>query len=245
MPGARSCVASSAMGRSTAGSRARAPWRPTSHPRTPQPACGWRSAKGLLAGITTVHDWAHNVLSSDDADANVTVHRELGLRAHWTYGAPSGSPLLSADQMKAHAAKVGKECDEPMDFDDIRRIRDECGPRRRRPAQRRASTCADRRASRPEVYRLEFAHGARAGPAHRDALCRHAPGGRAHPPGPGPRRRRPARRRRAAGPLHLAARPRSRRRCARHGVPISISPMVRAAPGHGAARRSASCTRPA
>ena len=41
--------------------------------------------------------------------------RELGIRAHWTYGAPSGSPLLSADQMKAHAAKVGKEMDVLID----------------------------------------------------------------------------------------------------------------------------------
>ena len=57
-------------------------------------------SEGLLAGITTVHDWAHNVLSSEDADANLAVHRELGLRTHWSYGAPSASPLLTAEQME-------------------------------------------------------------------------------------------------------------------------------------------------
>jgi cytosine/adenosine deaminase-related metal-dependent hydrolase len=112
-------------------------------------------AEGLLAGITTVHDWAHNVLSSEDADANVGVLRELGVRAHWTYGAPSGSPLLSADQMKAHASKVGKEMDEPMDVDDIRRIRDDAVP----AGDGRLTVGVNVRGpsrSTPEVYRWEF-----------------------------------------------------------------------------------------
>lgn len=85
-------------------------------------------SEGLLSGITTVHDWAHNVLSSDDADANLAVHRELGLRAHWSYGAPSASPLLSAEQMQQVMRSVGKTGDEPMDFDDIERVRDEWVP---------------------------------------------------------------------------------------------------------------------
>lgn len=120
-------------------------------------AAGVRLAlsEGLLAGITTVHDWAHNVLSSADADANVAVLQELGLRAHWTYGAPSGSPLFSADQMKAHAARVGKEMDEPMDFEDIERIRDEAVP----AGDGRLTVGVNVRGpsrSTPEVYRLEF-----------------------------------------------------------------------------------------
>lgn len=112
-------------------------------------------AEGLLAGITTVHDWAHNVLSSADADANVAVHRELGLRTHWSYGAPSGSPLLSADQMQAHAARVGKEMDEPMDFGDIARIRDVAVP----AGDGRLSVGVNVRGpsrSTAEVYRHEF-----------------------------------------------------------------------------------------
>ena len=85
-------------------------------------------SEGLAAGITTVHDWAHNVLSSEDADANLAVHRELGLRTRWSYGAPSASPLLSAAQMQQAMSGVGKSGDEAMDFDDIERVRKEWVP---------------------------------------------------------------------------------------------------------------------
>jgi cytosine/adenosine deaminase-related metal-dependent hydrolase len=121
-------------------------------------AAGVRLAlsEGLLAGITTVHDWAHNVLSTDDADANLAVHRELGLRVRFSYGAPSASPHLSAEQMRAVMSAVGKATDEPMDFDDIERIRDTAtgasggllsvGVNVRGPSR-----------STPEVYRHELA----------------------------------------------------------------------------------------
>ena len=113
-------------------------------------------AEGLLAGITTVHDWAHNVLSSDDADANLGVHAELGLRSHWSYGAPSASPHLSAEQMEAFMASVGKRTDEPMDFDDIERVQRDWLPR----GDARLSVGVNVRGpsrSTPEVYRREFA----------------------------------------------------------------------------------------
>lgn len=113
-------------------------------------------AEGLRAGVTTVHDWAHNVLSPADADANLGVHAELGIRSHWSYGAPSASPLLSAEQMAQVMSSVGKSGDEPMDFEDIERIRDEW------PAQREGLLSVGVNVRGPsrstaEVYRFEFA----------------------------------------------------------------------------------------
>jgi cytosine/adenosine deaminase-related metal-dependent hydrolase len=113
-------------------------------------------AECLRAGITTVHDWAHNVLSADDADANVDVHLQLGLRTHFSYGAPSTSPLLSAEQMRQVMATVGKDTDEPMDFADIERVRDRWLPE----GDGRLSVGVNVRGpsrSTPEVYRFEFA----------------------------------------------------------------------------------------
>jgi cytosine/adenosine deaminase-related metal-dependent hydrolase len=57
--------------------------------------------------------------------------------------------------MKAHASKVGKEMDEPMDFDDIRRIRDVAVP----AGDGRLTVGVNVRGpsrSTPEVYRLEL-----------------------------------------------------------------------------------------
>lgn len=44
------------------------------------------------SGITTVHDWAHNVRSPDHARAALRAHREGGLRARYSYGTPEGHP---------------------------------------------------------------------------------------------------------------------------------------------------------
>lgn len=112
-------------------------------------------SEALSAGITTVHDWAHNVLSSEDADANLEVHRELGLRTHWSYGAPSASPYLNAEQMAAFMASVGKATDQAMDFDDIERVQREWLPR----GDDRLTVGVNVRGpsrSTPEVYRAEF-----------------------------------------------------------------------------------------
>ncbi len=86
------------------------------------------ATEGLLAGITTVHDWAHNVLSREDADADLDALRALGIRARFSYGAPSASPLMNMEQMRAVMAQVGVSPDEPMDFAEIGRIRDDWEP---------------------------------------------------------------------------------------------------------------------
>ncbi len=50
-------------------------------------------AEGIGAGITTVHDWSHNVRSPDFADASVRALREAGVRGRFSYGWPQRGPL--------------------------------------------------------------------------------------------------------------------------------------------------------
>jgi cytosine/adenosine deaminase-related metal-dependent hydrolase len=44
----------------------------------------------LNTGITTVHDWAHNLRSPAHADQNLRAHKEIGLRGRFSYGTPQG-----------------------------------------------------------------------------------------------------------------------------------------------------------
>lgn len=62
----------------------------------------------LNTGITTVHDWSHNLRSPDHADANLRAHREIGLRGRFSYGTPQGHPGTSL-----------------VDLDDIARVKRE------------------------------------------------------------------------------------------------------------------------
>ena len=43
-------------------------------------------AEALFSGITTVHNWSHNLLEPAFADAELRVHREMGARARFSYG---------------------------------------------------------------------------------------------------------------------------------------------------------------
>lgn len=49
----------------------------------------------LNTGVTTVHDWSHNLRSPEHADANLEAHREIGLRGRFSYGTPQGHPGTS------------------------------------------------------------------------------------------------------------------------------------------------------
>lgn len=51
--------------------------------------------EALNAGFTTVHDWAHNISTREHADETVRAHRDVPLRARFSYGAPH---WLRADQ---------------------------------------------------------------------------------------------------------------------------------------------------
>jgi cytosine/adenosine deaminase-related metal-dependent hydrolase len=47
----------------------------------------------LHHGITTVHDWAHNIRSPEHADGNLRAHEAIGLRGRFSYGVPQGHPV--------------------------------------------------------------------------------------------------------------------------------------------------------
>ena len=47
-------------------------------------------AEGLLSGITTVHDWSHNTVSPQHADAELQALRDIGIRARFSYGTGQG-----------------------------------------------------------------------------------------------------------------------------------------------------------
>jgi cytosine/adenosine deaminase-related metal-dependent hydrolase len=49
-------------------------------------------AEAISSGITTVHDWCHNVRGAGYAEAGVRALAEAGLRARFSYGVPAGHP---------------------------------------------------------------------------------------------------------------------------------------------------------
>ncbi len=63
------------------------------------------AAEALHSGITTVHDWCHNIRSPDYAAANLRALREAGIRARFSYGAAQG--------------QAG---DQPIDLTDLARL---------------------------------------------------------------------------------------------------------------------------
>ena len=85
-------------------------------------------AEGISAGVTTVHDWSHNIMCYEDAEANVAVHRELGTRVHFSYSAPSAHPSMPMEKMREILAKGGVLPDAVMDFGNPRRIVEEWVP---------------------------------------------------------------------------------------------------------------------
>jgi len=81
-----------------------------------QPEDSYRSvrlglAEALSAGVTTVHNWAHNVRSSAHADAELRAMRDSGLRGRFAYGSPQGMPN-----------------EQPMDIADLARVKHEWMP---------------------------------------------------------------------------------------------------------------------
>jgi 5-methylthioadenosine/S-adenosylhomocysteine deaminase len=66
------------------------------------------AADALTNGITTVHDWAHNIRGPAYADADLRALVRAGLRGRFSYGAPQGHPA-----------------DQPIDLDDLRRVQRE------------------------------------------------------------------------------------------------------------------------
>src|SRR5262249_36122598 len=68
-------------------------------------------AEALSAGVTTVHNWAHNVRSPQHADAELAAMRDAGIRGRFAYGPAQGMPD-----------------DQPMDMADVARVKREWLP---------------------------------------------------------------------------------------------------------------------
>jgi 5-methylthioadenosine/S-adenosylhomocysteine deaminase len=66
-------------------------------------------AEMLYSGITTVHDWSHNIRAPAYADADLRALRDVGIRARFSYGTPQG----------------GLSRDETMDLADLARVQRE------------------------------------------------------------------------------------------------------------------------
>jgi 5-methylthioadenosine/S-adenosylhomocysteine deaminase len=64
------------------------------------------TAEALSAGVTTVHNWAHNVRSPDHADGELAAMRDAGIRGRFAYGPAQGMPD-----------------DQPMDFAGMERVK--------------------------------------------------------------------------------------------------------------------------
>jgi 5-methylthioadenosine/S-adenosylhomocysteine deaminase len=63
------------------------------------------TAEALSAGVTTVHNWAHNVRSAEHADGELAAMRDAGIRGRFAYGPAQGMPD-----------------DQPMDFAGMARV---------------------------------------------------------------------------------------------------------------------------
>src|SRR5579859_120073 len=62
-------------------------------------------AEAIHSGITTVHDWCHNIRGPKYAEADLRALRESGIRARFSYGAAQGQPN-----------------DQPIDLADLERL---------------------------------------------------------------------------------------------------------------------------
>lgn len=56
--------------------------------------------EALSTGITTVHDWSHNLRTPDHADAALRAHEEVGLRGRFSYGWRQGLPVTETIDLR-------------------------------------------------------------------------------------------------------------------------------------------------
>ena len=96
-------------------------------------------AEAVFSGITTVHDWAHNIRGPEYADANLRAHARSGLRGRFSYGTPQGHPLTQT-----------------LDLADLERVKREWFDRGRLPLMHLGLAGRPPGLVGPEVYRPEF-----------------------------------------------------------------------------------------
>src|SRR5690606_38764025 len=97
-------------------------------------------AEAVTAGITTVHNWDHNVRSPEDADVNVRAQLDAGVRGRFSYGPRDSTPA-----------------DEPMDLDDLRAFVQRWPDRRRGGLLDIGVALRGPYRTPPQVYRREWA----------------------------------------------------------------------------------------
>jgi 5-methylthioadenosine/S-adenosylhomocysteine deaminase len=103
-------------------------------------------AEAVSGGITTVHDWAHNIRGPAFADANLRAHARGGLRGRFSYGTPQGHPPT-----------------ETMDLADLERVRGEWFDAGRVPLLQLGLAGRPPGLVGPDVYGPEFATARRLG----------------------------------------------------------------------------------
>lgn len=54
------------------------------------------AAEALFSGITTVHDWCHNIITPAHAEADIRALRDAGIRARFSYGPARCMPATQA-----------------------------------------------------------------------------------------------------------------------------------------------------
>jgi len=96
--------------------------------------------EALHHGITTVHDWSHNLRSPEHADGTLRAHEAIGLRGRFSYGVPQGHPV-----------------DALADLDDIERVGREWFASARLPLMHLGLAGRQPGLAPPEVYRAEYA----------------------------------------------------------------------------------------
>jgi 5-methylthioadenosine/S-adenosylhomocysteine deaminase len=102
-------------------------------------------AEGLLSGITTVHDWSHNTVTPEHADAEIEALRAMGVRARFSSGlaapwraaaAEAEAPGRARDNRRREAAWARQ--DRLADAGQARRSHDDPGDRHQHGAGRRS-----------------------------------------------------------------------------------------------------------
>jgi cytosine/adenosine deaminase-related metal-dependent hydrolase len=109
-----------------------------------RPVDFYRAARLALAdaidsGITTVHNWDHNLRGPDDADANILAQLDMGIRGRFSYGCPDN---FSPDRL--------------MDLADLERFRTQWTPA---ATDRRVTLGVALRGpfrTGPDIYRREW-----------------------------------------------------------------------------------------
>jgi 5-methylthioadenosine/S-adenosylhomocysteine deaminase len=96
-------------------------------------------ADALSSGITTVHDWSHNIRGPAYADANLRAHQAVGLRARFSYGSPQGLPG-----------------NQTIDLDDLERVQREWIDSGRAELVHLGLAGRPPGLAEPSVYRAEF-----------------------------------------------------------------------------------------